>query len=340
MAELRLRFGKGANAIVHKICHRHLLETQSKHGKCATVVPSLSAGFLSVDIHNCGQSGAVDVVTAGAPPDGYTRVNLPPCTGNYVWGHGSVAEGDTFIGLKKDYTVSEEICIQIRGRHISRYRSPAEFRRTFCSPRTLRKHLCLRPGQVVFIRTFSEEGGRSVPLYRSKTGYYDILEVSPTATQAQIKTAYYKQSFIYHPDRNSGSDEATVRFSDISEAYAVLGHKGLRKKYDRGLLSLSDLTSKPSAKDTAGSSAKQHPESRRSTVGIERRGDIFDFDDFIKSHYGEQLQRQQNIRVRKEEMLKKKQETVAEMKLGWMLELGVGVLMMMAVGVIISLKRG
>ncbi|XP_053192334.1 dnaJ homolog subfamily C member 18-like [Scomber japonicus] len=340
MAELRLRFGKRANDIVHKLCHRHHLETQSKHGKCAILVPSLSAGCLSVDIQSGGLSGAVTAVTAGAPPDGYTRVNLPPCTGNCVWGHGSGAEGDTCIGLKKDYSVSEEICIQIRGRHISRYRSPAEFRRTFCSSRAPRRHLCLRPEQVVFIRTFSEEGSRSVPLYRSKTGYYDILEVSPTATHAQIKTAYYKQSFIYHPDRNSGSDEATVRFSDISEAYAVLGHKGLRKKYDRGLLSLSDLTTKPSAKDTAGSSTKQQPESRRSTVGIERRGDVFDFDDFIKSHYGEQLQRQRNIRVRKEEMLRKKQETVAEMKLGWMLELGVGLLMVMAVGVIVSLKRG
>uniref|UniRef100_A0A3P8UL44 J domain-containing protein n=1 Tax=Cynoglossus semilaevis TaxID=244447 RepID=A0A3P8UL44_CYNSE len=47
-------------------------------------------------------------------------------------------------------------------------------------------------------------------LYKTKTGYYDVLGVSSSATQAQIKTAYYKQSFIYHPDRNSGSEEATI----------------------------------------------------------------------------------------------------------------------------------
>uniref|UniRef100_A0A3Q2D277 DnaJ homolog subfamily C member 30, mitochondrial n=1 Tax=Cyprinodon variegatus TaxID=28743 RepID=A0A3Q2D277_CYPVA len=106
----------------------------------------------------------------------------------------------------------------------------------------------------------------------TKTGYYDILEVSPTATQAQIKTAYYKQSFTYHPDRNSGSEEATVRFSEISEAYMVLGNKGLRKKYDRGLLSL------------------------RAVMGADLRERIFDFDKFYKAHYEGQLQRQRDIR--------------------------------------------
>uniref|UniRef100_A0A8C4S5K7 J domain-containing protein n=1 Tax=Erpetoichthys calabaricus TaxID=27687 RepID=A0A8C4S5K7_ERPCA len=45
-------------------------------------------------------------------------------------------------------------------------------------------------------------------MVKSKTAYYDILQVTPSATQAQIKTAYYKQSFLYHPDRNAGSEEA------------------------------------------------------------------------------------------------------------------------------------
>uniref|UniRef100_A0A3Q3GAZ0 J domain-containing protein n=1 Tax=Labrus bergylta TaxID=56723 RepID=A0A3Q3GAZ0_9LABR len=49
-----------------------------------------------------------------------------------------------------------------------------------------------------------------------ETAYYDILKVSSNATQSQIKTAYYKQSFIYHPDKNPGSDEATQLFSEIT----------------------------------------------------------------------------------------------------------------------------
>uniref|UniRef100_A0A673BB84 J domain-containing protein n=1 Tax=Sphaeramia orbicularis TaxID=375764 RepID=A0A673BB84_9TELE len=68
--------------------------------------------------------------------------------------------------------------------------------------------------------------------------YYDILKVSPSATQSQIKSAYYKQSFIYHPDKNAGSEEAKQMFAEISEAYTVLGNITLRRKYDRGILKL------------------------------------------------------------------------------------------------------
>uniref|UniRef100_A0A3B5RC39 J domain-containing protein n=1 Tax=Xiphophorus maculatus TaxID=8083 RepID=A0A3B5RC39_XIPMA len=54
----------------------------------------------------------------------------------------------------------------------------------------------------------------------TKTAYYDILKVSPRATQSQVKTAYYKQSFIYHPDKNPGSKEATF-FSPLYTEYVI-----------------------------------------------------------------------------------------------------------------------
>ncbi|XP_015230130.1 PREDICTED: dnaJ homolog subfamily C member 30-like [Cyprinodon variegatus] len=198
--------------------------------------------------------------------------------------------------------------------------------------------LHLDPGSPHFItvRNYSGNGSRSEPLYRTKTGYYDILEVSPTATQAQIKTAYYKQSFTYHPDRNSGSEEATVRFSEISEAYMVLGNKGLRKKYDRGLLSLSDLTTR--ARPSTGGSVEQQAGGRRAVMGADLRERIFDFDKFYKAHYEGQLQRQRDIRVRKEEMLKRTQENVGDKQLGRMTEIGVGMLLVFAVGILLSLK--
>ncbi len=65
---------------------------------------------------------------------------------------------------------------------------------------------------------------------------YAILNVSPYATQKQVKDAYYKLSMKYHPDRNEGSPEAHQKFTDLTEAYSIIGQYDRRKKYDKGLL--------------------------------------------------------------------------------------------------------
>uniref|UniRef100_A0A3B5KRM3 J domain-containing protein n=1 Tax=Xiphophorus couchianus TaxID=32473 RepID=A0A3B5KRM3_9TELE len=162
----------------------------------------------------------------------------------------------------------------------------------------------------------------------------------PTATKAQIKTAYYKQSFAYHPDRNPGSAEATDRFSEISEAYTVLGNKELRKKYDLGLLSLSDLRgrAKPSTGVFTGGSAEQQPGSRQSVTGAELRDRRYDFDEFYKAHYGEQLQRQRDIRLRREERLKR-EDSYQDTKFANMMEFGIGLMLLLAVGIVFSLGK-
>ena len=63
---------------------------------------------------------------------------------------------------------------------------------------------------------------------------YDTLGVSQAATVAEIKSAYYTLSKIYHPDRNAGCESSATRFRDITEAYEVLGNFRSRKLYDRG----------------------------------------------------------------------------------------------------------
>lgn len=63
----------------------------------------------------------------------------------------------------------------------------------------------------------------------SKTSHYDTLEVDSTASQSEIKNAYYRLSKKYHPDRNPGASE---RFRSISEAYEILSDTGLREDYD------------------------------------------------------------------------------------------------------------
>ncbi|CAG2182411.1 unnamed protein product, partial [Oppiella nova] len=61
--------------------------------------------------------------------------------------------------------------------------------------------------------------------------HYDVLKISRTATQKDIKTAYYSLSKSCHPDLNKTS-EATQQFQEITEAYDVLANKDTKQMYD------------------------------------------------------------------------------------------------------------
>ena len=66
-----------------------------------------------------------------------------------------------------------------------------------------------------------------------KRDYYEVLGVSKSATEAEIKSAYRKLAMKYHPDHNQGDASAAEKFKEISEAYEVLSNKGKRERYDR-----------------------------------------------------------------------------------------------------------
>lgn len=66
----------------------------------------------------------------------------------------------------------------------------------------------------------------------TKRDYYDILGVSKTASDAELKSAYRKLALQWHPDRNK-SPEAETKFKEINEAYQVLSDAKKKSTYDQ-----------------------------------------------------------------------------------------------------------
>lgn len=67
----------------------------------------------------------------------------------------------------------------------------------------------------------------------AKRDYYEVLGVSKTATDDEIKKAYRKIAIKYHPDRNPGNKEAEEKFKEAAEAYDVLHDPQKRQQYDQ-----------------------------------------------------------------------------------------------------------
>lgn len=66
--------------------------------------------------------------------------------------------------------------------------------------------------------------------------YYDILEISPTARDEEVKQAYRRLAMLWHPDRNRGNARAAeFKLKSINEAYAHLRDRAMRARYDQML---------------------------------------------------------------------------------------------------------
>ena len=86
-----------------------------------------------------------------------------------------------------------------------------------------------------------------------KRDYYEILEITKTATGEEIKKAYRQMALKYHPDRSPGDQEAEDKFKEASEAYEILrdtekrslydqfGHDGLKRSGFQGFSGFDDI---------------------------------------------------------------------------------------------------
>ncbi|CAH8477111.1 unnamed protein product [Dicrocoelium dendriticum] len=101
--------------------------------------------------------------------------------------------------------------------------------------------LALRSSMTYFggLLRLSRLACRDIQLYRfihssyaSKKDYYKILGVDRSASQAEIKKAYYQLAKKYHPDVNKDDKTAAQKFQEVSEAYEILGDENKRKQYN------------------------------------------------------------------------------------------------------------
>ncbi|KAJ8712929.1 hypothetical protein PYW08_008233 [Mythimna loreyi] len=141
------------------------------------------------------------------------------------------------------------------------------------------------------------------------SSHYDVLGITPKATQNDIKSAYYKLSKIYHPDKSNNDEAAAKKFRAISEAYEVLGNLQLKKMYDKGLLggrvTNARVEYQPDPEPTDPTLKFYKSRSQRKAVPtMDGKQPIYDFDTWSKNHYGDLFEKSKYDR----EFLRKKRE--------------------------------
>uniref|UniRef100_A0A1A9W8C0 J domain-containing protein n=1 Tax=Glossina brevipalpis TaxID=37001 RepID=A0A1A9W8C0_9MUSC len=139
--------------------------------------------------------------------------------------------------------------------------------------------------------------------------YYEDLGVSRNSTIGEIKTAYYRLSKLYHPDKNQGSEEAAKKFRAINQAYEVLGNYKLRRLYDKGIIHTSHYAQKshdvddtePEIDDPSTKFYKSRF-TKSTVLDSEGRTPIYNFDEWSRAHYGKSFERRKAAKAKHDRM--------------------------------------
>lgn len=110
-----------------------------------------------------------------------------------------------------------------------------------------------------------------------KRDYYEVLGVDRSADEKKIKSAYRRLAKKYHPDANPGDEDAKRKFSEIGEAYEVLGDKEKRSRYDRFGFDAFDRYEEDPYKNHAGKSYYSSGGGATAADFDDLFGDIFGF---------------------------------------------------------------
>lgn len=149
-------------------------------------------------------------------------------------------------------------------------------------------------------RLFSSRSAKLV------VNHYQVLGLTPKATQSDIKASYYKLSKLYHPDvsQNDQNEEASNKFRQITAAYEILGNLKLRRMYDKGLLPREGITFRnTTTSDDDDDFVKEpanSPYKRTRSQPSTGRTEIYDFDEWSRLHYGNAINRRNVAREKME----------------------------------------
>lgn len=124
--------------------------------------------------------------------------------------------------------------------------------------------------------------------------YYSILELSPSASQAEIKKSFRRLALTYHPDKNAGNSLSEAMFKEIQEAYEVLSDPGRREEYNYRRW-YTRITGSPFKKE-ASTPKEILAESKKLSGYVAAKG-IFQVDYDALSHHIRRLLSDGNINI-------------------------------------------